>query len=163
MCLPCLEQRLKAYLCYMTRSEKKNMPCFHNNHALKLNVLIAPKILIYRLAWRPKEVKCKVRWETQNTCMAFQSAMCLNMSWFIVLSQSLWWWFPRCCFIARGYSTGFEQWYSRYCGICISFPKSLVGQPRAVYLLVYKAASQRVEGKGIGTEVGVKTGCHCVL
>lgn len=143
---------------------KEDMPCFHNNDALKLNLLIAPKKLTYRLAWRPTEVKYKVKWETRNTCMAFSSAVCLNISWFIVLSQSLWCWCPCCCFIARGYSTGFEQWYSRYCGICISFPESPAGQPRAVYLLGYKAASQRVEGKGIGTEVGVKrTGCHCVL
>lgn len=83
---------------------------------------------------------------------------------FIVLSRPLWCHCPRCCFTARGYSNGFEQWYRRYCGICISFPWRPVGQPRAVYLSGYKAASQRAQGEGIGTEVGVKgTGCHCVL
>lgn len=44
------------------------------------------------------------------------------------------------------------------------FLKSPVGQPRAVYLSRYKAASQRAKGKEIGTEVGVKgTECHYVL
>lgn len=90
------------------------------------------------------------------------------VSWLImycvVLSQPLWCRCPSRCFIATGYSIGFGQWYRRYCGICISFPQSPVGQPGAVYLSGYKAASQRAKGKGNRTEVGVKgTGCRCVF
>lgn len=82
----------------------------------------------------------------------------------VVSSQPLWCLCPSRCFIATGYSIGFGQWYRRYCGICISFPQSPVGQPGAVYLSGYKAASQRAKGKGNRTEVGVKgTGCHCVF
>lgn len=67
-------------------------------------------------------------------------------------------------FISTGYSTSFGPWYRRYCDICISFPQSPVVQPGAAYLSGYKAASQRAEGKGPGTEVGVKgTECHCVF
>ncbi len=100
--------------------------------------------------------------------MTSSSAVCLEPSWFImdcvVSSQPLWCRCPCFCFIATGYSIGFGQWYRRYCGICISFPQSPVGQPGAVYLSGYKAASQRAKGKGNGTEVSVKgTGCHCVF
>lgn len=62
---------------------------------------------------------------------------------------------PCCCFIAGGHGAALELRYCRYCGICISFPQSSAGQPRAVYLPGYKAASQRAQGKGFDTEVGV--------
>lgn len=88
--------------------------------------------------------------------MTFNSAVCFKSSWFVVLSQPLRCRCPGCCVFARGYSTGFEQWYRRFCGICISFPQRPVGQPGAVYLSGYKAASQRAKGKGNETEVGVK-------
>ena len=100
--------------------------------------------------------------------MKSTSAVCRQHSWLImycvVSSRPLWCPCPSCCFTATGYSTGFGQRYRRYSGICISFPQSTVGQPGAVYLSGYRSASQRAEGKGTGTEVGVKgTGCHCVL
>lgn len=100
--------------------------------------------------------------------MTSSSAVCLESSRFFmycaVLSHPLWRRCPSFCFTATGYSIGFGQWYRRYCGICISFPQSPVGQPGAVYLSGYKAASQRAKGKGNGTEVSVRgTGCHCVF
>lgn len=58
-------------------------------------------------------------------------------------------------FIAGGHGAASEPRYRRYCGICISFPQSPAGQPRAVYLPRYIAASQRAKGKGFDTEVGV--------
>lgn len=106
--------------------------------------------------------------ELESRWISTSASVCPESSWFImhcvVLSQPLWSRCPSCCFIATGYSIGFGQWYRRYCGICISFPQSPVGQPGAVYLSGYKAASQRAMGKGNGTEVGVEgTGCHCVF
>lgn len=102
--------------------------------------------------------------ESRWLCMTSSSASPWFIMYCAVLSQPLWCRCPSCCFPATGYSTGFGQWYRRYCGICISFPQSPVGQPGAVYLSGYKAARQRAEGKGTRTEVGVKgTGCHCAF
>lgn len=97
-------------------------------------------------------------------CMHSIQRCCVFRIVFIVLSHSLRRWPRCCCFIAEGHGGASEPRYHRYCGICISFPQSPAGQPSAVYLPGYKAASQWAKGKGFDTEVGVAgTGCHCVL
>lgn len=162
---------IKSLFTLHDKQWKGDMPCIHNDsyNALKLNPLIVSKKYIYRLASRPEEIKYRLNERVRTKVVMYDTQFCcLESCWFImysvVLSRPLW---CRCrsfCFIATGYSIGFGQWYRRYCGICISFPQSPVGQPGAVYLSGYKAASQRAKGKGNGTEVSVGgTGCHCVF